>query len=483
MADPPPTTIPREKMSFWHNKAIDLAVSGEEQVIYIYGKAGSGKTEVALHICQAAKGRVQAGAGTGKAASNFNGPTVYAMFGWAHNEQNQSVLRANEQNKLDNLRKCYEHIDIFIIDEVNAMSAAELGLLDETMGKIFNPHGKLKDQNGAVKPFGGKTMVFLGDAAQLRPVCGAAIYDSRVGSTGNGNRSGRKSYQSGQYKIRTTRGQTLYRECLSKNCILLERSFQNKGLLQEIFDRVRDGKQTLADLDELLYQRRRYPAVQTAYGIHYSNESCSIANWRDLWRTCTQQEPVQRLHISKAGYHTTGENDLIVSCLASIPASQYNFAPDILCIAEGCEVCLIMNFNVSAGLVNSTSGTVVKIIYNNADVKALLDMQNPPPYCVIVNFPQFRGFLVGSERKCLFRNPHWVPLYRRKFLPQLVPSWVRKKQLPSSCYHEQFSLDLSRYITAHRAQGQTWKNRLVSVDLGLESPNNHVPSDIYSNIC
>ena len=89
---------------------------------------------------------------------------------------------------------------------------------------------------------------------------------------------------------------------------------------------------------------------------------------------------------------------------------------------------------------------------------------------------------MGSKRKYSFRNPHWVPLYRQKFLPQRVPFWVRKKQLPSSCYREQFSLDLLRHITAHWVQGQTSKNRLVSVDLGLESPNNHVPSDIGSVI-
>jgi len=35
-----------------------------------------------------------------------------------------------------------------------------------------------------------------------------------------------------------------------------------------------------------------------------------------------------------------------------------------------------------------------------------------------------------------------------------------------------------RHITAHRGQGQTWKNRLVSVNLGLKSPNNNVPTDI-----
>ena len=439
MATAPSPAISRDHMSFWHNCAIDLIASGKQQVIYIYGKAGTGKTEAALHICEIFKGRVQAGAGTGKAASNFNGPTTHAMFGWAHNEYNQAVVRANEATKFARLRLFYENTDIFVIDEVNAMSAAELGYLDETMHKIFDPSGKLEDINGDVKPFGGKTMVFLGDSAQLRPVCGAAIYDS-----GTGGKGGRKSYQSGQYKTRTARGQRLYSEYLSKNCIWLGRGFRNQGLLQEILDRVRNGKQTMDDLHKLLYQRRRFPEVQTDHGIHYSNESCTVSNWLDLWNACKDTDPPKRLHISKAGYHTTDENNLIVSGLASIPASQYNFAQDVLCVSEGCEVRLISNLNVSAGLVNSATGTVVKVVYDNADVQALLDGQHPPAYCVIVNFPQFRGFIVNRERKFPFTDNHLVPLYRQKFLPQTLPSWIRKKQvffvlLPRTISHRSLS--------------------------------------------
>jgi len=123
---------------------------------------------------------------------------------------------------------------------------------------------------------------------------------------------------------------------------------------------------------------------------------------------------------------------------------------------------------------------VVKVIYNNADVQALLSGQHPPAYCIVVNFPQFRGFLVGEERKFPLQNPHWVPLFRHRFLPQTVPGWIGKKQSPSLCYRELFPLDLCRHITAHRGQGQTWKNQLVSVDLCLENPNNHIPPDIAS---
>ena len=316
----------------------------------------------------------------------------------------------------------------------------------------------------------------LGDAAQLRSVSGAAIYDSSVMRTETN--SGRR--HSSEYKHRSARGLVLYSDYLSKNCIWLAKGFRNKGLLLEIMDRVRDGSQTVSDLDKLLYQQTKYPDTQTAHGIHYSNESCSIANWLDLWETCKQHDPSRRLFLSKASYHSDGKNDLVVSGLAALPPSQYHFAPDVLCVAEGCEVRLITNLNVSAGLANSATGTVVKVIYNNADVQALITGQHPPAYCIIVNFPQFRGFLIDDERKFPLQNPHWVPLYRHRFLPQTVPGWIRKKQSPSLCYREQFPLDLCRHITAHRGQGQTLKNQLVSVDLGLESPSNRIPPDIAS---
>ena len=126
------------------------------------------------------------------------------------------------------------------------MSAAELGLLDETMCKVFDPERQQKDGDGNVRPFGGKTMVFMGDAAQLRPVCGAAIYDNRDAIPDGKTR--RRSFYSAQYNIRTARGQTLYAEYLSKCCIWLAHSFRNSGLQLEIFDRVHNGTHTLDDL-------------------------------------------------------------------------------------------------------------------------------------------------------------------------------------------------------------------------------------------
>jgi len=122
-------------------------------------------------------------------------------------------------------------------------------------------------------------------------------------------------------------------------------------------------------------------------------------------------------------------------------------------VAEGAEIRLIKNINVSAGLVNSAVGHIVKVLYDNADVQSLMDGQYPSPYCIVADFPKFSGFQEKDDDVRKFPFPHqrtWVPLFPEKFQPKSVPTKVRKLQNPSSCWRQQFPCDLSRHLTAHR---------------------------------
>jgi len=92
----------------------------------------------------------QAAASTGKAASNLHAPTVHGMLGWSIFPQNEAI----GARKLSTLQNFYKDTEVFIIDEVNALSAENLSQLDETMTQLFNPKRKTKD--GVVIPFGGK---------------------------------------------------------------------------------------------------------------------------------------------------------------------------------------------------------------------------------------------------------------------------------------------------------------------------------------
>jgi hypothetical protein len=58
-----------------------------------------------------------------------------------------------------------------------------------------------------------------------------------------------------------------------------------------------------------------------------------------------------------------------------------------------------------------------------------------------------------------------------------VPKNIAKVQEKRFCYRQQFPIDLSTNLTAHRGQGQTWKNCTLSVNLGLDNPQNRIPPD------
>jgi len=117
----------------------------------------------------------------------------------------------------------------------------------------------------------------------------------------------------------------------------------------------------------------------------------------------------------------SGNNDDCIDALKALPPQAYDYAPDILCVTEGCEVRLLQNINIAAGLVTSQSGTVVKVIYNNADANLLLAGEHVTPYCILVSFTAFQGFAQnandGNRRTFPFPNqPTWVPIYRKRLV-------------------------------------------------------------------
>jgi len=482
IANPPVSPVNYNDMTAIQKFAVDLGTDENHQILFICGRAGSGKTATALKICEHFQGRVQATAYTGKAASLFNGPTIHSMFAWSHYQHNSAMTEMKpDSKKVTEFRVAHEDIDLYVIEEALAIPPAYFALIDEMMTAAFNPKHK-KNAQGELAPFGGKKMLFLGDQAQLPPIGGPAVYDDgRLACDGTKTR--RESKQS----KRTKTGQLIFEKYLVPNCIYLQRLQRNSGLLGEICDRMRQGELTEQDCTMLTYQRTRFPDACTDFGIHYQNEMCSMHNWRQLWNECKLSTPQRRMYICKATYHVTNDNSQISDALSALPPQAYDYAPNILCVAEGCEVRLLHNVNIAAGLVTSQSGTVVRVIFNNADAELLLAGDHVAPYCIIVSFAGFQGFIdrkEGTDRRIFpFPNqPTWVPVFRRRFSVKIssLPSWVRKKQLEKDCYRIQFPLDLASNITAHRAQGQTLANCLVSVDLGLENPDTKMPPEISS---
>jgi len=115
---------------------------------------------------------VQAAASTGKAASLLEAPTVHGMFRWGTYDRSQYGGECPASSReLTELRMFYENTDVFIVDEVNAMSAVMLAQMHETMTALFSRNPQ-KDAEANKFLFGGKKVIFLGDPAQLKPIMG-----------------------------------------------------------------------------------------------------------------------------------------------------------------------------------------------------------------------------------------------------------------------------------------------------------------------
>jgi len=186
----------------------------------------------------------------------------------------------------------------------------------------------------------------------------------------------------------------------------------------------------------------------------------------------------------------TTTNQDVVDALSVLPPQAYDYAPDILCIAEGSEVRLLQNMNIAAGLVTSQSGTVIKLIYNNADVEALVSGEHVKrvlPYCIIISFTGFQGFL---DKKTSGRTTTRVFLFsiigrgcpskENASMSKCLAYHLGFGQMETECYKIQFLLHLASNITAHHARGQTMANCLVSVDLSLQNPDARLAPEITS---
>lgn len=152
-------------------EAVDVAVN-QRKSIFITGEAGSGKSFCIAALVKKAVSaglRVAVTATTGLAAqglysalsSSFVQPTtVHRFAGIAPNEFDANLLEYKiSRNRF--LAKKWRDTDMWVIDEVSMLSPPLLQVLDRLGRKL---------RKNLTVPFGGITMVFVGDFFQLAPI-------------------------------------------------------------------------------------------------------------------------------------------------------------------------------------------------------------------------------------------------------------------------------------------------------------------------
>jgi ATP-dependent exoDNAse (exonuclease V) alpha subunit len=121
-----------------------------------------------------------------------------------------------------------------------------------------------------------------------------------------------------------------------------------------------------------------------------------------------------------------------VNNIGYIIIDEYSMLGQVVFLAKGARVMLIMNLWSSVGLCNGANGTVVDIIYQNN--------HQPPdlPIAVIVEFENYRGPIFNESR------PLCIPIYPITVTSQTEIGFHERQQLP---------LRLAWALTIHKSQG------------------------------
>ncbi len=163
-------------------RAVEL-VNSSEKIIYLTGKAGSGKTTFLKYIKKITKKNTVVLAPTGVAALNAGGQTIHSFFRIAPSvyTPNDYRLRTSfnpededKQTIFDNFRyrkgtkQILNELELLIIDEVSMVRCDLIDVVDKLL-RVFR-----EKEN---EPFGGVQVLLIGDAFQLPPIVKSDQWD------------------------------------------------------------------------------------------------------------------------------------------------------------------------------------------------------------------------------------------------------------------------------------------------------------------
>ncbi|XP_073233348.1 ATP-dependent DNA helicase PIF1-like [Porites lutea] len=266
--------------------------------------------------------------------------------------------------------------------------------------------------------FGGKSMILVGDPAQLPPVADKPLYHSRPSSS-----TGEQGYLAYH---------------MFGNVVKLSVNQRVQGLNQQqaqfrdLLIRLRTGDSNEQDWKLLL---ARQPSIalnvnefQDATRLYFSNEEVANYNFEQL----------SELHQPIACITARHSSDIAKKASSD---DMSGLQPTIF-LAKGAHVMLTMNLWIDVGLCNGATGTVEDFIYANN--------QQPPdlPVAVIVKFNEYRGPSISDS------IPRCVPICPITITSQTLDGLHERQQLP---------LKLAWAITIHKSQGLTLPKAWIDI--------------------
>ena len=388
----------------------------EQKLLILNGTAGTGKSYLIRALATFFGDQIRITATTGVASFNIHGQTICSLLKLPIRKKNKNDLSGEQLTKLQsNLR----NVKMIVVDEYTMLGCEALSWIDR----------RLKQGTGVSdKPFGGISIILVGDPGQLPPVMDAHLYNPKK-------------------NIESQAGHLLY--TLFKNVIKLsvvkrqEGDDEDQQKFRDLLTRMRNNNCKKADVQ--LLQEQSYHKLVLKHG----KEKISKMKMESLHLFPTRDKVKEHnMGMLQTLLNDTGDKAAVVKIEAKhsrktgakIPAEEFSGLENDVFLARGARVMLNINLWVEAGLVNGAKGTIIQIVYSADD--------HPPglPRFVLVQFDEYLGPAFVSS------IPRSVPI---------VPVTLRD----DTCVHErtQLPLILAWAISIHKSQGSTLTTAVIDI--------------------
>lgn len=395
----------------------------EPMHIFITGGAGTGKSHLIKTIHYEASRlfektlpspnaiSVILTAFTGTAAFNIGGNTIHHVFSLS--KALPIPYQPLKKQSLCGIRTRLEHLQILVIDEVSMVYKKLL----------FYIHERLVQIKKCKKPFGGVSVIAVGDFYQLPPV--KQRKDERLYKE---NGSYPIDYWLDFFKIveldeiMRQREDKAFATVLNSLRIRTSEELISEEALATLQECIREGP------DDVLH-------------VYSTNQEANEYNLKMLHSNCEELIEVQADDYQKD--KTTGKLTLRDKPLTSTRADGLSA---LLLLAVNARVMLTRNVSVEDGLVNGAMGYISNFVFKSKQ----------PVNAVDVVEVIFDSASIGKIQGKMTPNGNVVPIKR-------VEEEINEKNVKSVVRH-QFPLKLSWACTAHKVQGMTTKSVVVNLD-------------------
>lgn len=406
-----------------YTNALDSGDALQEPLrIIIMGTAGTGKSYLIKAVRQSLQylarehavnqSPVVVLAPTGVAAFNIDGRTIHSALLLPLGSK--AVDLSHE--KIKTLQAKLDGVRYVIVDEKSMVGRRTLALIDIRLRQAFPRHHD--------EPFGGRSVILVGDFGQLPPVLDIPMYVRTPRPSDPVSDDGRAIYG-------------LFRKVFKLDVIQRQAgNSEGQRSFRDLLLRMRNGESTQEDWN-LLRTRFRTPNNVSPEQDPFTNATRLFPTWDkvdgyNFRKLLERAQPIARIKAINSGQGANkADSD-----------EARGLEPELFLIL-GARVMLTSNIWTSCGLVNGAMGTVRDILYEEGTMPPSL------PVLVMVEMDQYQGPTYNTPE-----GQRVVPIAPVRY------SWEGKS---GQCSRTQLPLRLAWAITVHKSQGLTLPKAVLDI--------------------